>query len=124
MTVPIRRGAIYWVEDAAIDLPPTETSQRVVHPRRPFLVVTTDDSNADVTWPIVLGYPVSTAERFMTEHDVPLPTGTANLSKRSHVQVALLQPVSKSKLLEWIGQVDANTLELVNARALSYIGLI
>lgn len=124
MTVPIRRGAVYWIPDAAVALPPTEMKDRNLHPKRPFLVLSADVRNVEGDWPVVLGFPLSTADKFISEYDVVLPKGTANLTDRCHVQVALLQPLAKSKLLEWLGQVDANTMEVIIARHLTYIGVI
>ena len=121
MSVPIRRGGVYWVDDRVVGLPPTETDKRNFHPRRPFLVVSNDDRNCEDDWPMVLGYPISTADHFRSEFDVPLPKGAANLPDRCHVQVALAQPIAKTKVLDRLGQVDANTMELVVARFISYV---
>jgi mRNA-degrading endonuclease toxin of MazEF toxin-antitoxin module len=124
MTVPIRRGAVYWIPDRAVALPPTDSENRTFHPRRPFLVISNDQRNVDDVWQIVLGFPLSTADRFVSEYDVALPKGTANLTSRCHVQIALLQPLAKKHLSEWLGQVDANTMEVVIARHLAYAGII
>ena len=36
MTIPIRRGQLYWIPDTAVELPPTTRKDRVLHRRGPF----------------------------------------------------------------------------------------
>lgn len=124
MTMPIRHGSAYWIPDTAVALPPTIPSERVQHPRRPFLVYSNDGTNADHDWPIVSGFPLSTSDEFATEFDVRLNRGQAGLPDDCWVLVALFQPISKSKLREWIGPLDANTVEQVTAQFLRYNGVI
>ncbi len=122
MKAPIRQGHIYWVPDSAIKLPPND--KREVHRRRPYLVMSSDAKNADESWPVVFGFPLSTSQDRGTEFDVPLPRGSAGLPEDCLVMVPLAQALAKSKLGDHTGQLDANTREAVVARLLSYFGVL
>jgi len=124
MNVPIRRGAVYWIHDDAVELPPTTRAKRKMHSRRPFLVLSLDERNAEDSWPIVQGFPLSTSDVVVTEYDVFLAAGVANLPKRCAVQVPLLQPIAKRHILERIGQLPANEMEKVVLGHLRYCGLV
>ena len=124
MNVPVRRAAIYWIPDEAVELPPTTREKRNMHARRPFLVVSNDERNTEDEWPIVQGFPLSTAEHLKTEYDVKIPANECGLNNESWVQVVLLQPIAKKHLLERIGQVSANRMEEIIRNHLLYIGVI
>lgn len=124
MSVPIRRGAVYWIPDEAVELPPTPREKRNLHKRRPFLILSIDERNAEEAWPVVLGFPLSTSDVFVSEYDVELAAGKANLPDRCIVQVALLQAIAKRHILDRIGQLDANDMEKVTVGHLRYTGFI
>lgn len=124
MTVPIRRSAVYWVPDTAVALPPLTLRDRNVHPRRPFLVISADPQNTDPSWPVVLGFPLTTSNEFASEFDVHLNVGQAGLKAEGWVRVSLLQPVAKTKLMSRIGGLDANATEECLARLLAYMGAL
>lgn len=124
MKVPIRRAAVYWIPDEAVELPPTTRAKRKMHNRRPFLVVSCDDRNVEDVWPIVQGFPLSTSERLSTEYDVLISSNECGLAEASWVQVALLQPIAKVHLLDRIGQVSANRMDEIIHNHLLYIGVI
>jgi mRNA-degrading endonuclease toxin of MazEF toxin-antitoxin module len=86
------------------------------------LVVSGDDTNDDPTWPVVLGFPLSTSDEFASRFDVSLKKGAANLPQDCWVRVNMLQPIAKEKLREWIGSLDANNVELCLARLIEHIG--
>ncbi|MCI1018192.1 type II toxin-antitoxin system PemK/MazF family toxin [Microbacterium sp. C5A9] len=119
MTVPIRLGGLYWVPDSAVALPPQKPN-RVMHPKRPFLVFSNDSVNTDDEWPLVLGFPVTTSHEFATRFCVNLPKGTCPLPKESWVQVPLLQPLAKEKLQTYVGPLAANTLEDIRLSLIQY----
>ena len=124
MSVPIRRGAVYWVSDEALELPPTPRVRRNFHQRRPFLILSADERNAEDAWPIVLGFPLSTSGVFVSEYDVSLAAGSAGLPEPCTVQVPLLQALAKRHILERIGQLDANVMEKVVLGHLRYADLV
>ncbi len=82
------------------------------------------DTNQDASWPIVLGFPLSTAREFTSEFDVALKAGQANLPEDCWVRVEMMQPIAKTKLVERVGQLDANVIEECMTRFLSYLGEI
>lgn len=121
MNDPIRKGGIYWIPDSTVALPPNTLKDRVQHPRRPFLVVSNDIENTDESWLIVLGFPLSTSKDFSTKFDIPLAAGTASLPEECWIRVPMLQPISKAKLMEQIGRLDANTMEACIGQMLMYM---
>ena len=121
---PIRRGALYWVPDTSVALPPTTSKDRVPHPRRPFLIISNDERNADYAWPVVLGFPLTTSLEFKTEYDVAVAKGVAGLAQDSVIRVVMLQPIAKAKLTQRMGQLPASTVEECVARMLDYAGLL
>ena len=121
MKVPIRRGGVYWIPDTAVQLPPTTPKDRVVHPRRPFLVMSTDKTNVDDQWPLVIGFPFSTSHEFSSEFDFELEKGDAGLKEGCWVRIPLFQPIAKEKLLERVGQLSASQMQSVVALHLHYI---
>lgn len=124
MRVPVRRAAVYWIPDEAVELPPTTRAKRKMHNRRPFLVLSCDERNTEDVWPIVLGFPLSTSERLSTEYDVQIPRNECGLPDTSWVQVTLLQPIAKVHLLDRIGQLPANRMDIVIRNHFQYIGLV
>lgn len=120
MTVPIRLGGLYWVPDSAVSLPPQTLKERNLHPRRPFLVISNDTVNTDDGWPVVLGFPLTTSHEFATSFCVSLAKGVCSLPQQCWVQVPLLQPLAKSKLLEYAGPLPANLVEEVKLRLVTY----
>lgn len=121
MKVPIRKGSVLWLPDAMINLPPG--ANRTEHPRRPVLVVSGDVNNADGEWPVFLGCPIS-SQSYSTEFDVRLPAGAGGLPKKGWVRVPLVQPFSKTDVLDRANQLDANRVDEVIARLLSYMDAI
>lgn len=120
MTVPIRLGGLYWVPDTAVTLPPQTLKDRNVHPRRPFLVISNDTVNTSEQWPIVLGFPLTTSHEYATSFCVRLEKGSCALPEECWVQVPLLQPLAKPKLLEYVGPLAANLVEDVKVKLVTY----
>lgn len=121
MRPPIRRGEVLWLADHSVKLPP-ETN-RTEHQRRPVVVLSRDANNTDAEWPVFFGCPIS-SQGYATEFDVKLAAGAGGLAKKGWVRVALAQPFSKTDALERAGQLDANVIEQIVARLLSYVGAI
>jgi mRNA-degrading endonuclease toxin of MazEF toxin-antitoxin module len=122
--VPIRRGGLYWVPDSAVNFPPLAPKERAPHPRRPFLVISNDERNVEESWPVALGFPITTAHEFKTEYDIEIPKNTGGLGEDSVIRVVMLQPIAKTKLTERIGQLPAETVEACVARMFEYTGAL
>lgn len=120
MTVPIRRGALYWIPDGAVNLPPTAPEKRNLHERRPFLVLSNDTMNVDATWPVVTGFPLTTSKEYSTKFDVELARGDCALPQHCWIQVPLLQPITKAHLLEYVGPLKAHFVEEAVVRFIKY----
>ncbi|MFJ6427530.1 type II toxin-antitoxin system PemK/MazF family toxin [Microbacterium maritypicum] len=120
MTVPIRLGGLYWVPDSAVSLPPRTLKERTLHPKRPFLVISNDEVNTAEEWPIVLGFPLTTSHDFATSFCVKLERGVCPLPEECWVQVPLLQPLAKTKLVEYVGPLAANFVEEVKLKLVTY----
>lgn len=118
---PIRRGHVYWVPDAEIDLPPEQN--RSQHPRRPVIVLTSDQKNTDSDWPIVVVCPLSSGAQ-ASEYDVRISANAGGLSSRGWARVCLIQPLDKKFLNDRIGQLDASVIDDVMANYLGYLGAI
>lgn len=118
MRVPIRKGSVLWLPDDSVNLPPS--ANRTEHARRPIVVVSGDDNNADSEWLVFLGCPISSAA-YSTEFDVKLAAGAGGLAKKGWVRVPLVQPFSKTDVLDRAGQLDANLMEEITVRLLSYM---
>lgn len=80
-----------------------------------------DAHNTDESWPIVLGFPLSTAIEFKSELDVELEAGQAGLPERCWVRIEMMQPMPKEKLRERAGQLEARVVEECMARLLGYL---
>ncbi len=120
MSVPIRLGGLYWVPDTAVALPPKTLKERTLHPKRPFLVFSNDEVNTSDDWPIVLGFPLTTSPEFATRYCINLAKGCCPLPEECWVQVPLLQPLAKTKLVDYVGALSANLVEDVRVRLLQY----
>jgi mRNA-degrading endonuclease toxin of MazEF toxin-antitoxin module len=121
MRVPIRKGAVLWLPDDSVNLPPG--ASRTEHVRRPVLVVSGDANNTDGDWPVFLGCPIS-SQSYATEFDVRLPAGAGGLAKKGWVRVPLVQPFSKTDVLDRSDQIEANKVDEVIARLLAYMDAI
>ncbi|MEO8528949.1 MAG: type II toxin-antitoxin system PemK/MazF family toxin [Pseudolysinimonas sp.] len=124
MSDPIRRGGIYLVPDTSVNFPPRTLKDRNIKRRRPFLVLSNDATNTDESWLIVLGFPLSTSKDFRSEFDIELSAAIEGLTEDCWVQVAMLQPLAKAKLVTRLGQVPASEMERVVTNLARYSGLI
>lgn len=119
----IIHGGIYYIADAALTLPPD--SERQLHQeRRPFLVLSGPDTNADPDWTVVSGCPLSSSTVYRTHLDVKLAAGEGGVTKKCWVRIHAIQPILKEDLEDRVGSLDAVRLQEVQARLLQYLGLI
>lgn len=124
MSDPIRRSAIYNVPDTSVTFPPRTLKERNIKPTRPFLVLSNDQENSDPGWPVVLGFPISTAPDFKSEFDVEVQPGDNGLTDDCWIQIVMLQPLAKTKLQARRGQLSALDMERVVTNLARYIELI
>lgn len=119
--VVIRAGCIYWVEDASISMPPAQ--KRTLHNQRTVLVVSGEAHNCDDDWPLVLVCPVSSGEHAASLHDVRVGAAVGGLRKKGFVRVALVQPIEKRSLRDWLSPdpVPAELLRSVHASIVKYM---
>lgn len=89
---------------------PDPTVGREQDGRRPFLIVASDDYLRIVTT-LVLAVPVTTTDRGWANH-VPL-TGPFGLSSLSWAMTEQVRVLSRERLTQVAGHVDADTLEAV-----------
>lgn len=114
-------GGVYTVIDEKIRLLPA--GERYKHPTRPFLVLSPTAIMQDDAWPVVVGCPLSTSDKWHTEYDVEILKGVAGLESNSWVRVPAIQPIEKDDLDFFKGQVPGNLLVQVRASIAAYCGL-
>jgi mRNA-degrading endonuclease toxin of MazEF toxin-antitoxin module len=118
----ISLGGIYWVTDAEISLPPE--ANRKEHSRRQVVVVSGNPSNTNPDWPVVLIMPISSETSRNTPHCVKLAYGESNMSKKCWIRTALVQPVEKTVLQDFVGELRPERLEELLSRLFGYMGVI
>jgi mRNA-degrading endonuclease toxin of MazEF toxin-antitoxin module len=67
-------GAVYYVRDRDLTLPPNDHCQ-YHDERRPVLVISGPETNSDASWGFVLGVPISSSTSHKTRFCVRLPRG-------------------------------------------------
>lgn len=123
-------GSIYYVPDEDARLPGEEAA-RLVHEERRVVLVVSDQgevhgTNAlpSDTWPSVWVVPISSSTSYKTRFDVKIGAGEGNLRKKGWARVPALQVMDKDLLEDMIGQVQPETLRLVTAQVLNYLGVL
>lgn len=122
MTMPPRKGGVFLVQDRLINLPPDAT--RNLHSQRYVIIVSGNDPNSNANWPLVLAVPASTQSTLRTQYCVTLAQGTGNLPKKCWARVVAVQPIAKSDLGDYTGQIPPATMTLLEQNLLAYMGLI
>lgn len=118
----ILTGGVYLVADDAISLPP-DSAREYHDERRPFVIVSGQESNDNPAWPLVLGCPMSSSTGQKTEFCVKLAAGEANCTKKAWIRVPAIQPLEKKALGDYTGPLPDEKLELLRAKVLQYMGL-
>ena len=113
---------MYLVADDAISLPP-DSARDYHEERRPFVIISGQDSNDNPAWPLVLGCPMSSSTKQKTEFCVKLAVGEANCIKKTWIRVPAIQPLEKKALGDYTGPLPDEKLELLRAKVLQYMGL-
>jgi mRNA interferase MazF len=100
-----QRGQIWWVtHDPAMGSEPAMT--------RPSIIVSNPDHNEFM--PTVTVCPLTSSVRRIYDFEVFVLEGDGGIPKDSKVQPQLVRTISKERLLDYIGQASAETLELVD----------
>jgi mRNA-degrading endonuclease toxin of MazEF toxin-antitoxin module len=121
LTAPIV-GGIYLVADSTIVLLPAES--RAVHDsRRPVLVLSGSETNADPNWVVVLACPISSSTTRRTKFCVKLSAGEGNVTGKCWVRIPAVQALMKSNLEDHQGVITENRLAECYARLVEYMGL-
>lgn len=120
---PIVVGGLYLVADQKVDLLPAK--QRTLHQeRRRFVVLSGNDTNSDPEWPSVLGAPLSSSTRYKTPFDVALAAGEAGAKKKCWIRIPALQPLQKSDLEDFTGELGKERLAEAQVRVFQYMGMV
>ena len=104
----LRRGEIYWV-----DWNPARGSEQAG--RRPALVIQEDPASANPNYPLTIVLAVSTRGRNIPSHIAIQPSEQNGLSALSFIKCEQIQTVSKDRLIQRIGLLDARDLQQVEA---------
>jgi mRNA interferase MazF len=107
------RGQLYWVE-----WEPGRGSEQ--QGRRPALIVQTDAGNRSQRYTNTIVVAVSTAAHNVPTHVTVEPSSANGLRRRSYVLCEQLMTLSKERLGDLIGELDAATMEHVD-RALKRV---
>lgn len=121
-SIPYRKGQVWQVPDHLLRLHP-QAKRTEVHPTRPFLILSGDESNEDAAYPLVLGCPLSSQQDLKTYFCVRVGQGDGNLSKKSWVRVPLIQAFEKEHLDTMLGNLSAERLAEVEVSLFQYMGL-
>jgi len=101
----MKRGEVYWA-----DLAPRSGSEQ--QGRRPVVIVSHNEFNQAQNWKSIIVVPVSTsfAQSMRGPSVVPLPKGTAGLSKDSVAVCHQVTTLDRSKLSQRIGELHLDVL--------------
>lgn len=113
---------MFYVADETLSLPPN--TARVLHGKRPVIVISGDAKNTSPEWKHVLVVPTSSSGRLSTEFCVKLAFGVGNLPSKCWARTVMPQPISKADLGHYLGQVPAEIMETIDNGLLAYLGLI
>ena len=118
----VQPGALYFVEDETLLLLPRE-DRKLHDTRRPVVVVSGAQVNANADWPFVLCCPLSTSTTRKTEFCVPL-SGQEAVGKKTWGRVPAIQPIMKSDLQDFIHEVPEHKRLEIQARIVQYLGIV
>jgi mRNA interferase MazF len=105
----VRRGEVFWA-----DLSPRSGSEQ--RGRRPVIVVSSDGFNLTPAWRSVIIVPISTSESQARRGPtaVPLPAGSARLTRPSVALCHQVTTLDRAKLTERMGVLPADLLAHVD----------
>lgn len=103
----VQRGEIYW-----LDWNPARGSEQAG--RRPALVIQENPASANPNYPLTIVAAVSTKGRSVPSHVAVQPSPQNGLSAVSYVKCEQIQTVSKERLLQKVGTLDAGDMTQVD----------
>jgi mRNA interferase MazF len=104
---PLRRGQIWW-----LSWEPARGSEQ--RGRRPGLIVQTDSFNRSRRYANTIAVALSTAAHDVPVHVTVEPSEQNGLSKRSYVMGEHLMTVSRERLDGYMGELDSETMTLLD----------
>ena len=102
----IRRGEIYW-----LDWNPARGSEQAG--RRPALIIQEDPASANPNYPLTIVAAVSTKGRPIPSHVAIQASPQNGLTLLSFIKCEQLQTVSKQRLIQKVGTLDADDMARV-----------
>ncbi len=115
MRTDLQRGQVWWVtHDPSFGSEPAMI--------RPSLIVSNDNHNEFM--PTVTVCPLTSSVKRVYDFEVFILERDGGVPKDSKIQAQLVRTISKERLLEYIGRVSDETLELVNEALKLHFGMI
>lgn len=122
-----RPGAVYLVKDKSVDLPETRipgAPPRAAHPFRHVIVVQSETMCRSGKPPTVLVVPCSASRGGAESWNFEVPGSEVAFNKPVVVALtSLVQPVLKSDLESYLGELTPQTLDLLQRRLLENLGI-
>jgi len=119
---PVTAGELYWADDSQVSQNVKVAFGLALKGRRPVLVVQAVPNSPGNT-ELVSVCPLTTGQ-LRTIFDVAKPPHEGGLAEASFIQVPLVFPIPKAALVQSIGKVSPETLNLVQTRLAQMFGLI
>ena len=104
----VQRGELDW-----LDWNPARGSEQAG--RRPALVLQENPASANPNYPLTIVAAVSTQGRTIATHVAVEPSRANGLSAPSYVKCEQIQTISKARLVQRIGVLEASTMAQVDA---------
>lgn len=120
------RGSVWWADEQAISLLPSE-SRTVVHQERPFLILSKNEENLKPDQEIFAGCPMSTSEDWVTAYDVEMNDELSRqygFDKRSWIRIGHIQPIERKFLKRYKGILPEEKQFEVDSKMIDYLALL
>lgn len=104
----VQRGELYW-----LDWNPARGSEQAG--RRPALVIQENPASSNSNYPLTIVAAVSTQGRAIASHVPIAPSASNGLASPSFVKCEQIQTVSKARLMQRIGVLEAADMSRVDA---------
>ncbi|MFQ5435867.1 MAG: type II toxin-antitoxin system PemK/MazF family toxin [Anaerolineae bacterium] len=126
--LPVNRGEVYLVKEAAIQFPKERlpgASPPHRHRQRPIVVLQCDEDNHNPKYPIVLAAPLSSRTDLKGRQDFLVRSGEARLRTDSIIMLGLIQPVLRNDLEDIpLGRFSPVRMEEITAMLLCNLGVL
>ena len=104
----VQRGELYW-----LDWNPARGSEQAG--RRPAVVIQENPASSNANYPLTIVAAISTQGRTIASHVAIEPSPANGLAASSFVKCEQIQTVSKARLLQRIGILEASDMARVDA---------